>query len=93
LSTFKLKIKNSFTKGKGVFAQSNFVPGTLVISSQVEKIVPQRNRYSLECNGQHIIMDEPALFINHSCEPNCQPVPNEHGAYDFLALKYIQNGD
>ena len=53
------------------------------------KTVPHRNKYSLELNGNHIIINEPAVLVNHSCDPNCKLIPNHNGAFDFMALRNI----
>eukprot|EP00591_Stephanopyxis_turris_P005086 CAMPEP_0195515894 /NCGR_PEP_ID=MMETSP0794_2-20130614/6799_1 /TAXON_ID=515487 /ORGANISM="Stephanopyxis turris, Strain CCMP 815" /LENGTH=93 /DNA_ID=CAMNT_0040644387 /DNA_START=302 /DNA_END=580 /DNA_ORIENTATION=- len=41
----------------------------------------------------HVRIDLPARFINHSCNANIGIQDNEFGAYDFLALRTIPEGE
>mmetsp|Transcript_6168 Transcript_6168/g.15365 ORF Transcript_6168/g.15365 Transcript_6168/m.15365 type:complete len:139 (-) Transcript_6168:382-798(-) len=44
---------------------------------------------------RHILMELPARFLNHSCDPNVGVGPrvNEAGSYDFVALCDIGAGE
>lgn len=85
-----VRIETKAIVGQAVFAITNIRKDTVVISSKLEKVVPNRDKYSLELNGKHIIMNEPAVLVNHSCDPNCMLVPNQAGAFDFIAIRDIQ---
>ncbi len=41
----------------------------------------------------HVRINLPARFINHSCDANTGAVKNEFGAYDFVALRTIEEGE
>jgi SET domain-containing protein len=88
-----VKINSKPKVGKAVFAITNIDQGETVIKSQLVKTVPNRNKYSLELNGNHIIINEPGVFVNHSCEPNCTLIANELGAFDFVAIRPISIGE
>ena len=75
--------------GKAVYAQRAIVREEVVIASQLVEIIPQRNKYSLQLGENHILIDEPGIFVNHSCEPNCILVENQYGAFDFIACRPI----
>ena len=38
-------------------------------------------------------VDEPGILTNHSCDPNTGVRNNELGAYDFVALRDIKQGE
>lgn len=76
--------------GKAVFAITEIQKGKKVIESHLLKTVSQRNKYSLEYHGRHVIIDEPGMLVNHSCDPNCILVPNQYGAFDFIACRQIR---
>ena len=67
----KVKVNSKPKVGKAKTAFPNINKGETVIESQLVKTVPHRNKYSLELNGNHIIINEPAVLVNHSCDPNC----------------------
>ena len=44
--------------------------------------------------GKHILMNLPARYINHSCDPNIGVGGlNECGSYDFVALRDIESDE
>lgn len=88
-----VKVDSKPIVGKAVYAVMDIKKDALVISSEVEKIVPKRDKYSLELNGQHVVINEPAVLVNHSCDPNCILVPNQAGAFDFIAIRDIQQDE
>lgn len=86
-------INNKLEVGKAVFSTHNIQKGETVIQSQLIKTVTYRNKYSLQLNGNHIIIDEPGVLVNHSCDPNCMLIPNQLGAFDFVAIRNISKGE
>ena len=88
-SKVTIKMHPKMIIGRAVFAILKIQKGEKVIESHLLKTVSQRNKYSLENNGEHIIIDEPGIFVNHSCEPNCILLPNQYGAFDFIACREI----
>lgn len=89
----KVKIDSKSKVGQAVFAITNIHKDETVIKSQLVKTVPQRDKYSLELNGRHIIINEPGVLVNHSCNPNCILIPNHNGAFDFIAIRNISIGE
>nr|VFK15971.1 MAG: SET domain-containing protein [Candidatus Kentron sp. LFY] len=89
----RIKIHTKPGIGKAVFAIVEVHTREKVIESRPIKTVPCPNGYSLELNGNHIIIDEPGVLVNHSCDPNCVIVPNAYGAFDFIACRKIQKDE
>ena len=79
--------------GKAVFAITNIRKNETVIESRWVATVPHRNRYSLQLNGIHIIINKPGLLVNHSCDPNCRLIPNQLGTFDFVAIQDIRRDE
>ena len=42
---------------------------------------------------KHVVMNLPAILINHSCDANVGIRDNDMGAYDFFAIKNIIKGE
>ena len=79
--------------GRAVFAATHISREETVIRSRRRQILPERNKYTLEFNGQHILIDEPGVLVNHCCSPNCMIRSNREGAFDFIALQPISPGE
>lgn len=91
----------------GVFTSRPYTQGSVVISSNLlptnsnlvnEKSNPSTTScsHSIQTNwSEHILMDLPARFLNHSCEPNLSVAKdlNENQSYDFIALRDINKGE
>lgn len=77
-------------RGRGVFTARDFLPGEIVIIGLVERMETTRttNSFQLDWNV-HALFQEPAVIVNHSCDPNLAIVPNRFGAYDFVAIRRI----
>ena len=77
--------------GWALYAQRHFYPGDLVIRSRALSISTIRDAHSVQTGwDQHVTIDLPARFINHSCEANVGILDNDLGAFDFFALKEIE---
>ena len=78
--------KNSPIQGKGVFANTAIDRGTLIIEYKGKRrqwsSFKGKNKFDyafLMCTENGVVIDPRsngnlAVFINHSCEPNCQAV-------------------
>ena len=84
----------------GVFAQRPYAKGSIVISSNLTDVTPNPKAtscsHSIQTNwNEHILMDLPAIFMNHTCDPNVGVAKelNEGGSYDFVALRDIEEGE
>ncbi|MEH2279461.1 MAG: amino acid adenylation domain-containing protein [Nostoc sp.] len=80
-------------KGRGVFATKKFVQGeTVVVGIPIEEVL-ERTIYSFQMDfNLHVNLDEPAVIINHSCDPNTGVRNNQFGGYNFIALEDIEAG-
>ena len=98
----QLQIKKVNPDQWGVFAHRPYTKGSIVISSNLAADTNQPNPKATSCShsiqtnfNEHILMDLPAQFLNHSCDPNIGVAVklNEAGSYDFVALRDIQEGE
>ena len=81
-------------KGRGVFALRDISAGEVVIRSRPVRVCPERTRLTIQTDFDvHVEVDEPGIFTNHSCDPNTGLRNNELGAYDFVALRDIKQGE
>jgi len=100
----KTIIKTSTKGGKGLFARENILPGEIIAirAGQIVDTVEASKRdkeigdYSLQISVEFYICPETreniediALFINHSCDPNI----GMDGQICFIAIRNIQSGE
>ncbi|MER8746529.1 SET domain-containing protein-lysine N-methyltransferase [Mesorhizobium sp. M1004] len=80
-------------RGRGVFAARDFLPGEIVVIGLIDRMEKGRttNSFQLDWNV-HALFQEPAVIVNHSCDPNLAIVPNRFGAYDFVCIEQISSG-
>ena len=87
----KLEIRKTNNQW-GVHTLHPITQGSIILSSQPKEINTQPTTISCAHSIQigwksHLLMNLPARFMNHSCEPNVGVVGlNESGSYDFVAL-------
>ncbi|MDY6938056.1 MAG: SET domain-containing protein [Cyanobacteriota bacterium] len=80
-------IREVAPKGKGVFAARNFSRGETVAIGRKVRVLPERTPHSIQMDFDlHVLIDEPAVLINHCCNPNTGVRKNQWGGYDFVAL-------
>lgn len=96
-----VEVKNSTIQGKGVYATKNFNEGEIVLEIDDSHVVNDVNsltkeQFELHCdylsNGLIILMQEPEVYINHSCDPNTY-VKTINGVRKVLAMREIKVGD
>ncbi len=87
------KIGYEETIGKTLIAKKDYEIGDIVISSRRKCVEKERTSHSIQWDYEtHILMEEPAIFINHSCDPNLFTRRNDKNCYDFVARKKIEAG-
>lgn len=80
-------------KGRGVFTRKAFKKGDVVVIGIVHGIAPHRTNFSIQLFWNvHANFEEPGVVINHSCAPNVAVVPNDLGAYNFVAVSDMEIG-
>lgn len=98
---------SSDNKGMGLFASKDFAAGDLVMSSRSLAETKTSGSHTVQIDWEtHILMDLPAILINHSCDANIGIRNNTNGvvrffdgktsssgAYDFFAIRSIQKGE
>jgi len=88
------------TEGQwGVHPTRPYNEGDIVISSNLKHndtkstLIPCAHSIQIGW-GKHILMNLPARYINHSCDPNIGVGGlNECGSYDFVALRDIESDE
>ena len=66
--------------GRGVFATRHIEPGEVIIDGcrdvltdeAVKALSPEDRIFLSVVNGRNILMQAPARFVNHSCNPNAR---------------------
>mmetsp|Transcript_1800 Transcript_1800/g.3201 ORF Transcript_1800/g.3201 Transcript_1800/m.3201 type:complete len:225 (-) Transcript_1800:430-1104(-) len=86
-----LKI-NGTPLGYGLEASRSFREGDKVMSSKALEVTPIGSHTVQTGWNRHVLIDLPARFVNHSCDANLGIKDNIGGAYDFFALKQIDEG-
>ena len=101
------QVRSSTIQGRGVFATEPIRKGTRLIEYVGERISAEEadQRYEDDVHSavllflvdKNVVIDaavggNDARFINHSCEPNCEPV-NEFGRIYIEALRSISPGE
>ena len=96
--------ESSPINGTGGFARSNIPSGTRVIEYVGEKITKQESLVRCERSNEYIFaIDDvhdldgnvdwnPARFLNHSCEPNCE-AQFAGGRIWIVAIREIRAGE
>ncbi len=97
-SSGQVEIKKVTPEQWGVFTSRPYTKGSIVVSSNLAEPGSKAKpcSHSIQTNvNEHIMMDAPAILINHSCDPNVGVAMqlNEGGSYDFVALRDIQEGE
>lgn len=89
-------VKNSKIHGKGVFANKNFKKGYVVLrynpiqinDEDFKKLSDKEKESIFVKNGNHMRHTSPAIYVNHSCNPNTNPSDNSD-----IAIKNIKKGE
>ncbi len=95
-----VEVKKSTKQGKGVFACRDFINGEFVLEIDDSHVVKDESKLTKEQHEFHldylsdkiVLMQEPEVFINHSCDPNVY-VKTKDGVRNVYALKDIKKGD
>ena len=103
-STSLVEIQKCDAKGWGLYAKDDIQEGTVVFRARALEYLydngkdnnrdVQRSSHSVQTGwNRHVIMDLPAILVNHSCNANVGIQENDLGAYDFVALRDIKRGE
>ncbi len=91
--------------GTGLFATADFEPGDHVIEYVGERIGKEESDRRCEAQNPYIFnVDEqwdldgnipanPARFINHCCDPNCEAEQDDDGRIHIKARKALRKGE
>ncbi len=80
--------------GKSVFVTREVQAGEPLVRC-AGKLVPVRTQHSIQIDlDQHLDVEAPVRFLNHSCEPNCGLLIRRGARYlDLHALRCIAAGE
>src|SRR3989338_3345408 len=93
----KVIVKKSKIQGKGVFANSNFKKGEIVMKwdasmiltlKEAKKIPIRYRKYLVLYKGKFIVSQAPEKYLKHSCEPN-----TKEGELCDVAVRSIRKGE
>lgn len=96
-----IEVNNYSIQGKGVYATKDFKKGSVVLEIDDSHIVKDTNtltkeQFEFHCdylsNGTIVLMQEPEVYINHSCNPNTY-VKTVNGVRKVFAMREIKTGD
>jgi len=93
-------VKKSSKQGKGVFACKNFRKGDFVLKiddshvvTDESKLTKKQHKFHLDyLSDKIVLMQEPEVYINHSCDPNVY-VKTKNVGRNVYALQDIKKGD
>jgi hypothetical protein len=89
-----VEVRPTDTSGVGVFALRDFKRGETVVVGRSVSVHSERTIFTIQTGPEtHVLMDEPAIRLNHSFHPNTAVRDNAFGAYDFVAISDIAAGD
>jgi len=91
-------VKKSKINGYGVFAYKNIKAGEVIIKwdtgrtltkKEIESLPKKEKKYLIKISqNKFILMQPPARYLNHSCEPNTKP-----SKLSDVAIKNIKRGE
>jgi len=77
-------------RGWGLFAMQDIPQGTRVFRGRSMATTETKDSHTVQIDwNRHVMMDLPAILVNHSCNSNLGIRCNDEGAYDFFALADI----
>lgn len=92
-----IEVRNSEIEGKGIFAIRDFKQGERVVEWDRKELTEEEyqalsaediERYVSLKEGKHLLSMEPMRYVNHSCNPNTQPIDNGD-----VAIRDIKAGE
>lgn len=92
------EIRESETNGKGVYATTDIKKGEIVVRrngvkvpSVLVRLLPKyiKERSFPVSYRIHMLPSKPAMYVNHSCDPNCGVINNT----DLVAMRDIHKAE
>jgi SET domain len=103
------KDTSDMDKGWALYAKTDIIKGQLVFRGKslktyrddeendgfIDKAAnSRRGSHTVQTGWKtHVVMDLPAILVNHSCNANVGIQENVFGAYDFVALRDLRKGE
>lgn len=98
MSENDVEVRSSPIQGQGVFATRKILKGETVLAWDIShsitdeefaKLPAEEKRYIARLGDRLVVMQPPAKFVNHSCNPNTSTL----GAGQDIALRDIEAGE
>lgn len=88
------ELRQSGSKGEGIFATESFRIGDTVMIGVIEKELDKNHSHASQIGKDRFILHAGLITkVNHSCDPVCGIYANETGAHNFVAIKKINVND
>ena len=89
-----IEIKETVSKGNGVFAVRAFKKGDVVLIKRIAKECTCNNPHATQYGiDRFVLHDEVSTNLNHSCDSNCGIKVNDKGSHLVVAMKDIATGE
>lgn len=83
-------VKDDPRKGKALHAARAFNRGEIVLTFEGAEVLATNGPHTLQIGfGEHLVVDEPGRYVNHSCDPNCGIL----GVRTLVALRLIEKDE
>jgi hypothetical protein len=84
------ELRNSESKGEGVFATKSFKINDIVMVGTIEKVLDDNHSHASQIDEDKYVLHSGLISkVNHSCDPNCGIKVNKNGAHDYIAIRNI----
>jgi len=89
-----IKIKDTISKGNGVFAAKAFKIGDIALVGSIAEEATNNSVHASQIGiNRFILHDEVYINTNHSCDSNCGIQVNDTGCHNLVAIKDIAEGE
>lgn len=86
----QIEVRQTKDRDKGIYAKRDFNIGEIVLIFQGNELVTEGGHHTLQIGqNEHLLVDEPQRYVNHSCDPNC----GIKGRTILVAMKPIKQGE
>lgn len=89
-----IQVKDTLSKGNGVFAVKAFKKGDIVLVKRIIKECKSNTAHATQYGiDRFVLHDDVSTNLNHSCDSNCGIRVNDTGTHLLVAIKDIAEGE